>query len=140
MGRLTPFLDDIIVAAILLLAFLLLAPGLFWWAFVGIALYSGLKLWLFRAHLRRPAIGVEAMVGRIATAREDLQPRGHVDLDGEIWQAEAMEPVRAGEKVLVRAVEGLTLRVEPAGSAGQGPREPPRRRALPGLPRWLGRG
>jgi membrane protein implicated in regulation of membrane protease activity len=121
----TAFLDDAVLAIALLVAVAFLAPSLFPWALLGILLYTGGKAWLLRAHFRRPAVGAEAMVGRIATAKEDLAPRGHVDFDGELWQAESAQPARAGERVVVRAVEGLTLRVEPAGAAGGIVHEPP---------------
>ena len=37
---------------------------------------------------------------------------GTVFVYGALWQAEAGEPIEKGEKVTVRAVDGLTLRVE----------------------------
>lgn len=118
MGRLTPFLDDIVLAVLLLAAVALVAPDLWPWALAGILLYSGAKVLVLRSHLRRPAIGAEAMVGRVATALADLAPHGQVDLDGEIWEAEASAAVRRGERVRVEAVEGLLLRVAPLGVAG----------------------
>jgi membrane protein implicated in regulation of membrane protease activity len=123
-GRLTPFLDDIVLAVVLLLLFWLLAPGLLPWALVGALCYSAAKVWLFRSHLLRPAVGSEAMPGRIATALGDLAPTGQVSLDGEIWEAESSAQVRAGEKVRVEGLEGLTLKVGPLGVAGPGVREP----------------
>jgi membrane-bound serine protease (ClpP class) len=124
-GRLPLFADDIVLAVLLITVFALLLPSYLLWAVVGIALYSGLKLWLFRAHFRKPAIGVEAMRGRVATALGAMDPRGQVDLDGEIWDAEASAPVRKGERVVVQEVEGLKLRVAPLGVAGGEVRNPP---------------
>lgn len=119
-GALTTFADDIVVAVFAIAITLLLAPEYIWLALLAVLLYSGAKVWLFRSHLARPAIGVEAMVGRIAVAREDLAPRGQVDLDGEIWEAETQGPgpVRAKEKVQVLGVEGLVLKVAPVGTTG----------------------
>ena len=67
---------------------------------------------VFRAHARRAMTGREGMVGEIGTARTDLSPAGKVFVHGELWEAEAVEPVRTGEKVKVIAVfNGLRIRV-----------------------------
>jgi membrane-bound serine protease (ClpP class) len=64
---------------------------------------------------RRPiAVGAEAMVGEIGRAHERLAPSGTVLVHGEYWAADSDEPVDAGERVRVTAVEGLRLRVRRA--------------------------
>jgi membrane-bound serine protease (ClpP class) len=64
---------------------------------------------------RRPiAVGAEAMVGEIGRAHERLSPSGTVLVHGEYWAADSDEPVDAGERVRVTAVEGLRLRVRRA--------------------------
>jgi len=61
---------------------------------------------------RRPiAVGAEAMIGEIGRARERLAPSGTVLVHGEYWTADSDEPVDAGERVRVTAVQGLRLRV-----------------------------
>ncbi|MCX6566628.1 MAG: nodulation protein NfeD [Candidatus Aminicenantes bacterium] len=66
-----------------------------------------------RAHARRTLTGKEGMVGEIGTARTDLAPEGKVFVHGELWEAEAIEPVNAGEKVLIVEVLGtLKIRVK----------------------------
>lgn len=63
---------------------------------------------------RRPAaVGAEAMVGEIGRAQERLAPSGTVLVHGEYWAADSEEPVDAGGRVRVTAVEGLRLRVRP---------------------------
>jgi membrane-bound serine protease (ClpP class) len=58
------------------------------------------------------------MIGRLATARTDLTPDGQVEVRGELWQAH-LQPcgeitqLPAGAPVLIKAVEDLTLIVEP---------------------------
>lgn len=64
-----------------------------------------------RAHARRALTGREGMVGEIGTARTDLSPSGRVFVHGELWEAEADGPVRAGEKVRVLEVEN-TLKIK----------------------------
>jgi len=68
-----------------------------------------------RAHARRSFTGKEGMIGEVGTARTDLSPSGKVFVHGEIWEAEATEPVAKGEKVKVVAVlDTLKVRVRKA--------------------------
>jgi membrane-bound serine protease (ClpP class) len=64
-----------------------------------------------RAHRRKVTTGQKGLEGEIGTARTDLNPEGDVFVDGEIWRAEADQPIVKGEKVVVTRVEGLTLKV-----------------------------
>jgi membrane-bound serine protease (ClpP class) len=67
---------------------------------------------VFKAHRRRSMTGREGMIGETGTARTDLSPAGKVFVHGEIWEAEADGPVRAGEKVkVVEVLGGLKIRV-----------------------------
>ena len=67
---------------------------------------------VFKAHRRRSSSGREGMIGETGTARTDLAPTGMVFVHGELWEAEAGEPVRAGEKVkVVEVLDGLKIRV-----------------------------
>lgn len=66
-----------------------------------------------RAQFRAKAVGREAILGKIAEARSDLNPTGLVFLDGELWRAESKEGfIEKGSKVRVVAMRGLTLQVE----------------------------
>jgi len=67
---------------------------------------------VFRAHARRSFSGREGMIGETGTARTDLVPTGKVFVHGELWEAEAAEPIRTGEKVKVLEVlGGLKIKV-----------------------------
>jgi membrane-bound serine protease (ClpP class) len=58
--------------------------------------------------------GVEVAVGRSGTVQIDLDPRGQVQMGGELWSAELMPgeaPIPKGERVEVVEVRGLRLRV-----------------------------
>lgn len=66
-----------------------------------------------RIHLRPVVTGREELVGLAAEALEDFVGRGHVRAHGEVWQAQAAVPVRRGQRVRVKAVNGLTLEIEP---------------------------
>ena len=62
---------------------------------------------------RRATVGVETLVGRSAVVVRALKPRGQVKLDGEVWQARASVELLPGDEVVVTAIEGLVLTVEP---------------------------
>lgn len=66
-----------------------------------------------RRRLTRPAVGVEDLVGRQAVAVTALLPDGQVRVHGETWAARSRSPVRRGDVVVVRSVDGLVLEVEP---------------------------
>jgi membrane-bound serine protease (ClpP class) len=57
---------------------------------------------------RKAAVGVEALVGLSAVVATPTQVR----VAGELWEARSDRPLRAGDQVIVRAVDGLTLVVE----------------------------
>ena len=69
-----------------------------------------------RARNRRVVSGVEAMIGEMATAREDFQPvdgqyQGNVWAFGELWLAVSAEPVSEHDHLQVDTVDGLLLHV-----------------------------
>jgi membrane-bound serine protease (ClpP class) len=91
-------------------------------ALITLGLLSGItfffvtrKVW--EAHRHEPVrTGAEAVVGAAAEARSSIDPEGRVWLEGAIWSArlaEGVTPVRAGDRVRVEAVDGLTLVVRP---------------------------
>lgn len=65
---------------------------------------------------RRPVVsGVEGLTNETAEAVEDFERDGLVRVHGELWQARSSAPVRAGQRLRVRSVDGLLIHVEPAG-------------------------
>jgi membrane-bound serine protease (ClpP class) len=70
-----------------------------------------------RARRNKVVTGAQGMVGAIAVATTPLAPEGKVFVHGELWNAIASAEVAAGEQVRIREVDGLVLRVDPAGSA-----------------------
>jgi membrane-bound serine protease (ClpP class) len=62
---------------------------------------------------RRSTVGVEALVGRTAVVATPSQVR----VAGELWEARSAEPLRSGDRVVVRAIDGLTLEVSPLSPA-----------------------
>jgi membrane-bound serine protease (ClpP class) len=56
--------------------------------------------------------GQEGMIGGTATATEDFQGEGYVRAFGELWRARCDTPVRHGDTLTIRKVDGLILHVE----------------------------
>ncbi|HEU5091210.1 MAG TPA: nodulation protein NfeD [Nitrospira sp.] len=77
-------------------------------ALIGIIAWTAVK-----GGRRRPVTGAEGMIGSIGIARTDLNPRGQITLQGEIWEAISQTPIRQGEAAEVMSVEGLTVKVAP---------------------------
>lgn len=81
---------------------------------VTVGVLVGLTAWMaVRSGRRRPVTGAEAMIGSIGIAKTDVNPRGHIALHGEIWEAVSQAPIQRGEAAKVTAVDGLTLTVAP---------------------------
>ncbi len=76
---------------------------------------SAVYAWVTVRTFRQPVqTGCEAMVGLTGVVVRDGGPPV-VRISDELWNARSKQPLVAGEEVRVIAVEGLRLRVEPAG-------------------------
>jgi membrane protein implicated in regulation of membrane protease activity len=107
--------------ALLLAIFVLPSP----WGLVALAAAAVVDvteatvgLWWNRR--RKARVGAETLVGRRALAVSELRPEGQVKLDGELWRARCAAGCDTGASVVVRALDGLTLEVEPLVSASSG--------------------
>ena len=99
----------LLLGAILLAIFVLPSP----WGLVAVAAGGLLdvaeSLFLLRWSRRRRAVsGVEVLIGQRAV----VSTRTQVRVAGELWEARSERPLRPGDEVVVRAVDGLTLLVE----------------------------
>ena len=68
------------------------------------------------AHRDEPVrTGSEELVGSIGEVREPLDPDGQIFIQGALWRARVAGPdaIGPGNRVRVKAVDGLTLEVEP---------------------------
>ena len=82
---------------------------------ITIGALVGTIIWMAaKGGRRRPVTGVEGMIGSIGIAKTDLNPRGHILVQGEIWEAVSQTPIRQGEAAEVTSVEGLTVKVAPS--------------------------
>ena len=102
----------LVLVALALAIFVLPSP----WGLVAIAvaavvdiIETGLFIWWSTA-----TVGVDSLVGKVGVASSNLWPEGQVKISGELWQARCAGGCDAGTRVVIRAVEGLTLVVDPA--------------------------
>jgi membrane-bound serine protease (ClpP class) len=70
-----------------------------------------------RARRNKIVTGEQGLIGEIGIAQSSLSPAGKVFVHGELWDAVSIIPVTAGERIVIRNVDGLTLRVEPIADA-----------------------
>lgn len=93
----------------------------FLWAAKDFLLYP----W-FRSAYEGPArtSALDRLVGAAGVAEEDLAPVGYARVRGELWRARVNPedgPVRRGERIRVRGVDGALLVVDPERESGPGP-------------------
>ncbi|HEX6680394.1 MAG TPA: NfeD family protein [Gaiellaceae bacterium] len=85
----------------------------------GIVAEIGEVIWGRRLARRwRPQTGAEAMVGMRAEVVSPMHPTGQVRVNGELWEARSTAGADAGETVVVRGMDGLTLVVDPLAGRG----------------------
>ena len=100
---------------VLLAIFVLPSP----WGLAAVAVGAALDIaetgvFLWWSKRWKAAVGVDSLVGRKAVAVDALWPEGQVKINGEIWKARCKGGCDAGTAVVVRAIDGLLLEVEPA--------------------------
>jgi membrane-bound serine protease (ClpP class) len=69
-----------------------------------------------RARRNKVVTGAQGLIGEIGIAQTALAPAGKVFVHGELWDAVSAIPVAAGERIVVRQVDGLTLRIDPVAA------------------------
>ena len=70
-----------------------------------------------RARRNKITTGAQGMIGEVGITQSALSPAGKIFVRGELWDAVSPVPIPAGERVVVRQVNGLTLQVEPVAAA-----------------------
>jgi membrane protein implicated in regulation of membrane protease activity len=91
----------------------------------GYAFWGTVFLWILKDILLYPIVGRYynpdyrkdrfSMVGMTGIAQEPLAPNGYVRVRGELWKAKVIDKdiiINAGENVIIRGMDGLTLIVE----------------------------
>jgi membrane-bound serine protease (ClpP class) len=96
------------------------APLLFhidWWLIVVVLvlIVGGMGFIIQRAikiHRKQATTGREELIGKTATVKEPLTPQGMVFFRGERWTAVSENgEIKAGEEVIIKKLDGLTLYV-----------------------------
>jgi membrane-bound serine protease (ClpP class) len=82
-------------------------------ALAGALVLLGIVSFAVRARRRPVVSGVEGLGRELAEALEDFEREGMVRVHGELWKAVSSAPVRAGQRLRVRSVDGLVIQVEP---------------------------
>lgn len=93
-----------------------IAPAVLGFAAVGAILVVGVS----RSFSRPQFAGSEGMLGDVAVADSDIDPRGRVFLHGEYWNAVSDEAISAGESVEIVSVDSLEVRVARVFNASRG--------------------
>jgi membrane-bound serine protease (ClpP class) len=70
---------------------------------------------LDRSRRRAVVSGQEEMIGSMARVLDWSGETGRVRVHGEIWRARGHRPLGPGQEVEIKAIDGLTLDVEPHG-------------------------
>jgi membrane-bound serine protease (ClpP class) len=76
--------------------------------------FIGLISYLLKLRKRGAVSGKESIVGGIGLAMQSFSGEGKVWLEGEAWAAESSVAIEKNQQVVVRALDGLKLTVEPA--------------------------
>jgi membrane protein implicated in regulation of membrane protease activity len=100
----------------ILLAILVLEEPWTWVVVLGGAAFelaeAAFLIWWSKR--RKAVVGAETLIGRTAVVVADCMPAGQVRIGGELWQARCGPGAEIGDEVVVTALDGLTLVVEPS--------------------------
>jgi membrane-bound serine protease (ClpP class) len=72
---------------------------------------------VIRARHGKVTTGEAGMIGEIGRVEHFAGSRGKIYVHGELWEAVSTKAVSRGDMVRVRAVDGLTLYVEPVSNS-----------------------
>jgi membrane-bound serine protease (ClpP class) len=73
----------------------------------------------FKARKNKVITGAQGLIGETGVVQATLAPQGKVFVRGEIWDAIGSAHLDAGQLVVIRQIEGLTLRVDPVSVPAQ---------------------
>jgi membrane-bound serine protease (ClpP class) len=101
-------------------------------ALITVGVLSGISFYIvtrkvIEAHRDQPIqSGTEELIGSSGEARSTIDPEGQVWAQGTIWGARlanGSRPARVGDRVMIEAVDGLTLVVSAEPAAADSTRE-----------------
>jgi membrane protein implicated in regulation of membrane protease activity len=103
----------LLILAIILLIFLPSPWGLLAAVTFFVGFLAEIAIWQRWVRNRKVAVGASTLVGKTGRLVSDCAPDGQVRIGGEIWAAHCDAGAAEGQAVRVRAVDDLTLVVEP---------------------------
>jgi len=118
-------LVEAIVVAVVLLVLPRFGIHLHWGISAAIIIAVGLIVYVAYGSVttiarRRPAGGIESLIGARGRVITPLTPEGSIRISGETWKASALDcEISIGQEVVVMRCQGLTLVVEPANSGDE---------------------
>jgi len=68
-------------------------------------------VWLLMGKKKKALTGTSGLIGEIAEVKEWNESEGIVFVHGEIWKAECDVILKPGDRAVITAVQGLTLKV-----------------------------
>lgn len=77
-----------------------------------IGFFAVLSYIAISAHLQKPSVGQEGLIDEEGIAVTDIHPEGKVFVHGEYWDAFAEIEIKKGEKIVVKEVNRLKLKVK----------------------------
>jgi membrane-bound serine protease (ClpP class) len=81
-------------------------------ALVTAGFFAGVIGMAWKTRHQKSVSGIEGFIGVEGIARTEINPRGQILIQGEIWEAVSSEPIREGEPVEVTGIEGLKLYIK----------------------------
>lgn len=79
-----------------------------------------LMSYLLKLRKRGAVSGRDSIVGGIGVARESFTGEGRIWLEGETWTARSRVAIEEGQHVIIRAMDGLILDIEPMTETNTG--------------------
>ena len=67
--------------------------------------------WSIMGRKRKSVCGATGMLGKVGEVKQWKKNEGKVFVNGELWQAVSEVPLVTGDRVVIKNVEGLTLKV-----------------------------
>jgi membrane protein implicated in regulation of membrane protease activity len=100
-------------------------PAWLFWCIIGlwVAKEAVLFPYVWRAYNGNQKGISRSMIGARGVAKERLAPSGYIQVGGELWRAEKLEPgpaIKAGDFVRVVKMEGLKLYIVADNSESEG--------------------
>ena len=85
---------------------------------IGVVLFELIEhavfplFWFIMGRKRKSVCGVSSMLGKVGEVKQWEKNEGKVFVNGELWQAVSEDPLIPGDRVVIRNVVGLRLKVD----------------------------